>query len=103
MSPKSPPSFFSVWQKNGCSKTPIDPPFTFFGTIRLTGGQKNFEKIKKNFSFFVKFSPHAGTVEENTRHFEVLWPFFSLRYGAGDLGRFRLVFKIMRSWFYEIM
>ena len=40
--------FFSILQKNVCSKTPKGPPFTFFGTMRLTGDQKNFEKNQKN-------------------------------------------------------
>ena len=73
MSPKGPPSFFPILQKNGFSKTPKGPPpFTFFGTMRLIGDQKNFEKIlKKNFKkfgIFFQFFPHAGTVEENTWH-----------------------------------
>ena len=38
------------------------PPFTFFGTMRLTGNQK---KNSKN-GFFFRFIPHAGTVEEKT-------------------------------------
>ena len=62
MSPKGPPSFFPILQKNGCSKTPKGPPFTFFGTTRLTGDKKKFKKIR----IFVQFFPHAGTVEENT-------------------------------------
>ena len=42
-------------------------PFTFFGTMRLAGDQKNFEKsLEKNFGFFFQFFPHAGTVENNT-------------------------------------
>ena len=55
--------------------------------MRLTGDQKNFE-------IFFQFFPHAGTVEVNTRHFEVLLLFLSLRYGA-DLGRSRLVLKLL--------
>ena len=77
MSPKGPPSFFSILQKNVCSKTPKGLPFTFFGTMRLTADQKKFEKIwKKNreknskkiqkIRIFFQFFPHAGTVEENT-------------------------------------
>ena len=58
--------FKSILQKKGCSKTP-KVPFTFFGTMRLTGDQKNFEKkFKKKSRFFFQFFPHAGTVEENT-------------------------------------
>ena len=52
-------------EKNGCSKTPKGPPFTFSGTMRLTGDQKNFKKNTKKSDFF-QFFPHAGTVEENT-------------------------------------
>ena len=54
--------FFSILQNNGCSKTPKGPPFTFFGTMRLTGDQK----IEKKFQIFFQFAPHSGTVEENT-------------------------------------
>ena len=61
--------------------------FTFFGTIRLTEYQKM--KIIGKMGFF-QFFPHAGTVEECPRHFEVLLLFLSLRYGA-DLSRSRLV------------
>ena len=42
----SPLQFFSILQENGCSKTLKGPPFTFFGTVRLTGDQK---KSKKTF------------------------------------------------------
>ena len=64
MSPKGPPLFFSILQKKGCSKTLKGPPFTFFGTLRLTGDQKKIrKKIQK---IFFKFFPHADTVEENT-------------------------------------
>ena len=65
MSPKGPPSFFSILQKNGCSKTSKGPPFTFFGTMRLTGDQKTFEKKIQKIDFFFNFF-HAGTVEEKT-------------------------------------
>ena len=45
------------------------PRFTFFGTMRLTGDQKKFEKNFENkfkkIGFFSFFSD-AGTVEENT-------------------------------------
>ena len=56
--------------------------------MRLTGAKKN-KKFQKKSDFFSIF-PQTGTVEENTRHFEVLLLFLSLRYGA-DLGRSRLV------------
>ena len=46
----------------GFEKYQKGPPFTFFGTMRLTGDQKSSKKNKKNRKFF----PHAGTVEENT-------------------------------------
>ena len=52
-------------------------PFTFFGTMRLTG---DFKNIPENFF-------DSGTVEEC---FEVFLLFMSLRYGA-DLGRSRVV------------
>ena len=45
------------------------PPFTFFGTMQLTGDKKNRKKIRKNSKnsdYFFNFFPHAGTVEENT-------------------------------------
>ena len=90
MSPKGPPFiFFSILHKNGCSKPPKGPLLQFFGTMRLTGDQKISKKNSKKFGFF-KIFPHAGTVEVNTWHFEVLLLFLSLRYGA-DLGRSRLV------------
>ena len=62
MSPKGPPSIFSInLQKNGCSKNRKAPPtFTFFGTMRLTGDFK--KNSEKNFG---KFLPYAGTVEDN--------------------------------------
>ena len=81
------------------------PPFTFFGTMRLTG---NFEKKfqKKNFSqflvfwelllFFLKRVPNSPILW----HFEVLLLFLSLRYGA-DLGRSRLV--ISERWILPLM
>ena len=34
------PSFFSILQKNRCSKTLIGPPFTFLGTMRLNSDKK---------------------------------------------------------------
>ena len=67
--------FFPILQNNGCSKTPKGPPFTFFGTMRITGDQKKIrEKISKKFKKWeiFEFFPQAGTVEENTRHIEVL-------------------------------
>ena len=70
--------------------------------MRLTEDQKKFKKnskkkfeknSRKKFGFFFQFLPHAGTVEENTCHIEVLLLFLGLRYGA-DLGRSRLVLKL---------
>ena len=50
-------------------KFPKVPLLPFFGTMRLTGDQKNiekkFEKNSKKLDFF-QFFLHAGTVEENT-------------------------------------
>ena len=66
------------------------PPFTFFGTMRLTG---NFKKISKKISeiFFSIFSFLRAFVVSSCRkscfRFQVL---LSLRYGA-DLDRSRLV------------
>ena len=50
---------------------------------------KNRNKNQKSQNFFSIFL-HAGTVEENTLHFEVLLLFLSLKLGA-DLGCSRLV------------
>ena len=83
--------FFSILHKNGCSKPPKGPPFTIFRHYATYRRPKNFEKKFKKIRNFLSF-PHAGTVEENTSHFEVLLLFLSLRYGA-DLGRSRLVFN----------
>ena len=69
-------------------KTSQRAPFRIFRHYATYRRPKNFEK---NSGFF-KIFPHAGTVEENTWHFEVLLLFLSLRYGA-DLGRSRLVFS----------
>ena len=63
MSPKGPPFiFFLFCQRMDVQKLPKGPLLhTFFGTMRLTGDEKN-QKIRIFFSIF----PHAGTVEENT-------------------------------------
>ena len=64
---KGPPSFFPILQNNGCPKTPKGPPSTFFGTMRLTGDQKNSKKkFQKKIGIFSQSFPQAGTVEENT-------------------------------------
>ena len=71
-------------------KIPKRSPFTFFGTMRLTG---NFKKIEKNSAilFFSIFSFLRAFVVSSCREsgfrFRV---FLSLRYRA-DLGRSRLV------------
>ena len=66
------------------------PPFTFFGTMRLTGNfKKNFEKkfgiFFSIFSFLRAFD--VSSCRKSGFRFRV---FLSLRYGD-DLGRFRLV------------
>ena len=66
MSLKGPPFIFPILQKNGCSKTPKGPPFTFFGTMRLTEDQKKFRKKYQKSRIFFQFFLHVGTVEENT-------------------------------------
>ena len=72
---RAPLLFLPILQKNRCSKTPKGHPFTFFGTMRLTGDRKRFQKhfgkknskknSKKNRIFF-QFFLHTDTVEENT-------------------------------------
>ena len=61
MSPKGPPSFFPILQKNRCSKTPKGPLLHFSALCDLPETKK-FQKIRIFFQFF----PHAGTVEEKT-------------------------------------
>ena len=85
MSPKGPPSYFFLF----CSKIPRGPLLQFSALCDLPETKK-IRKFHKSLIFF-QFFPHAGTVEENTWHFEVLLLFLSLRYGT-DLGRSRLVF-----------
>ena len=91
IAPKGPPINFLIFcTRMDVQKIPKGLPFTFFGTMRLTGD------FKKNSE---KFFPHAGTVEENTWHFAVLLLFLTLRYGA-DFGGSRLVrtWKIFKFW-----
>ena len=57
---------FILFLRDGCSKTPKGLPFTFFGTMRLTGDQKNSTKNFKKIGISFQFFPHAGTVEEIT-------------------------------------
>ena len=55
-------------------------PFYIFGTMRLTSDQKNSTKFsnRKISENFFQFFSNAGTVEENTWHFEVLLLFWAL-------------------------
>ena len=54
ISPKGPPSFFFYFAKEWMFKNSQRPPFTFFGTMRLTGDQKKFEKkIGNIFNYFL--------------------------------------------------
>ena len=47
------PSIFDILQQNGSSKISKVPPFTFFGTMRLTGNLKQSKKIiRKSFESF---------------------------------------------------
>ena len=68
------------------------PPFTFFGTMRLTGNFIKISKKKSDFSFSI-FSFLRAFVVSSCRksgfRFRVL---LSFRYGA-DLGRSRLVME----------
>ena len=66
-------------------------PKSSFYIFRHYATYRRSKKFRKKFEMFLQFFPHAGTVEENTRHSEVLLLFLSLRYGA-DLGRSWLVF-----------
>ena len=90
ISPKGPPVLFlSILQKKWMFKDSQSAPFYMFRHYATYRKPKKFEKNLKSSDFFPIF-PQAGTVEENTWHFEVLLLFLSLRYGA-DLGRSRLV------------
>ena len=65
MSPKGPPSIFTLF----CKRMDVQKlHFTFFGTMRLTGDQKKIRQKFRKISeiFFVDFFSNAGTVEENT-------------------------------------
>ena len=69
------------------------PPFTFFGTMRLTG---NFEKkFKKKFGIFFSIFSFLRTFVVSSCRKSGFRVFLSrLRYGA-DLGRSRLVFQLI--------
>ena len=78
MSPKGPPSFFSILQKNGCSKTPKGPPITFFGTMRLTGDQKNRKIFQKIYFFSHLSPPNAFETPTNRRKMNLIRTLFVL-------------------------
>ena len=78
-------NFFLFCKRIDVQKLPKGPFLHFWALCDLP------ETKKSNFQFF----PHAVTVEKNTWHFEVLFLFLSLRYGA-DLGRSRIVFQLSR-------
>ena len=98
---------FDILQQNGCSKNPKgSPPFTFFGTMRLTGDfKKKFEKkLGKFFSSIFSFLRTFVVSSCRKSDFRVL---LSLRYAptwavpglfvffskifCADFGRSRLV------------
>ena len=81
MSPKSPPSFSSILQKNGCF-TKMAPFYIF----------RHYAAYRRPNFFLMRL-----LLKENTWHFEVLLLFLSLRYGA-DLGRSRLVFRFLMTF-----
>ena len=91
------PSFFlSILQKMDVQRLPECPLLHVSALCDLPETKKIRKKFKK-FGIIFPIFPQAGTVEENTWHFEVLLLFLSLRYGA-DLGRFRLVWT---RWLHE--
>ena len=79
-----PPSIFSIFQRNACSKNSPRAPFYIFRHYATCRRPKKIskKKIRNKISDFFSIFPHAGTVEENTWHFEVLLPFLSLRHVA---------------------
>ena len=99
MSPKGPPSSFFYFAKECLFKNYQRPPFYIFRHYATYRRKKIEKKFRKKIRIFFQFFPHAGTVEENTSHIEVLLLFLSLRYGA-DLGRSRLV--KMCSGFFKV-
>ena len=66
--------FFVYFAKNGCSKTPRVPPFTCFGTMRLTGNQKKSKKKLKIRIFFPNFSSSGYC----RREYLTLWSPFAI-------------------------
>ena len=87
MSPKGPLHFF-YFAKEWMFKNFQRALFCIFWQYATYRRPKKWKK-SENFLFF----PHAGTVEENTWHFEVLLLFLSVRYGT-DLARSRLVWNL---------
>ena len=77
----------SILQQNGCSKNPRGSPLLHFST--LCDLPETSEKLGN-------FFPHSGTVEENTRYFEVLLLFLSLIWLR--LGPFPACFVSATSW-----
>ena len=78
--------FFLFCKRMVVQKLPKAPLLNFSALCDLP----ETKKIQIISGIFFNFFPHAGTLEENTWHFEVLLLFLSLWYGA-DLGRSRLV------------
>ena len=77
-------------------KIPKRPPFTFFGTMRLTGNfKKNSKKNRKIFLSIFSFL-RAFVVSSSRKSGFRFRVFLSLRYGA-DLGRSRLVLFLLFS------
>ena len=90
--PKGTPSLFVNIAKEWMFKNSQRPPFYIFWHCATYRRPKTFRKKIAKIRIFFNFFPHAGSVEENTCHFEVLLLFLSLRYGA-YMGRSRLVVK----------
>ena len=87
-----PPLFFFLFCKRmDVQKLPKAPLLHFSALCDLPETRKISKTNLKKIGFF-SIVPHAGTVEENTWHIEVLLLFLSLRFGA-DLGRSRLVYR----------
>ena len=84
----SPHQFLIICNRMDVQKIPKDPPFTFFGTMRLTG---NFKKTrKKSGNFFSQFLVFLRAFVVSSCRKSGFRVFLSLRYGA-DLSRSRLV------------
>ena len=84
-----PHQFLIFCNRMDVQKIPKGPPFTFFGTVRLTGDlKKNFEKIFGK--FFPQFSVFLRAFVVSSCRKSSFRVLLSLRYGA-DLGRSLLV------------